>query len=69
MKFVDLCDVDLNSPVLNEVCFESGDNRNSKESSKKAGLHDLKNEIYCSYSLFASAITAFFEKARVNNTY
>lgn len=27
MKFVGLRDVDLNSPVLNEVCFESGDNR------------------------------------------
>lgn len=51
MKFMVLCDFDLNSPVLNEVCFESGDNRNSKESSKNAGLHDLKNEIYCSYSL------------------
>lgn len=60
MKFMVLYDFDLNSLVLNEVCFESGDNRNSKESSKNVGLHDLKIEIYCSYRLFGSAITAFF---------
>lgn len=42
------------------------DNRNSKESSKNAGLHDLKIEIYCSYRFFGSEITAFFEKAKVN---
>lgn len=60
MKFMVLYDFDLNSPVLNEVCFESGDNRNSKASSKNAGLHDLKIEIYYSYRLFRSAITAFF---------
>jgi len=60
MKFMVLCDFDLNSPVLNEVCFESGDNRNSKENSKNAGLHDLEIEIYCSYRLFGSEITTFF---------
>lgn len=60
MKFMVLCDFDLNSPVLNEVCFESGDNRNSKESSKNAGLHDLRIEIYCSGRLFGIEITAFF---------
>lgn len=69
MKFMVLCDFDLNSLVLNEVCFESGDNRNSKESSKNAGLHDLKFEIHCSNRLFRSEITAFFEKAKVNNTH
>lgn len=60
VRFMVWCDFDLNSLVLNEVCFESGDNRNSKGSSKNAGLHDLKMEIYCSYQLFGSEITAFF---------
>lgn len=59
------CDFDLNSLVLNEVCFESGDNRNSKGSSKNAGLHDLKMEIYCSYQLFGSEITAFLRKLKL----
>lgn len=59
------CDFDLNSLVLNEVCFESGDNRNSKGSSKNAGLPDLKMEIYCSYRLFGSEIAAFLRKLKL----
>lgn len=68
MKFMVLCDFDFNPPVLNEVRFESGSQRNSKESSKGAGLCDLKIEIYCSYRLVGSEIAAFFEKAKVSNT-
>lgn len=60
MKFMAFCDFDLNSLVLNEVCFESGDNRNSKESSKNAGLHGLEIGRYCSCRLFGSEISAFF---------
>lgn len=60
-----LCDFDFNSLVLNEVCFEFGDNRNSKESSKSAGLHDLKIEIYCSHRLFGSEITSFLRKLKL----
>lgn len=65
VKFMVWCDFDLNSLVLNEVCFESRDNRNSKGSSKNAGLHDLKMEIYCSYQLFGSEITAFLRKLKL----
>lgn len=56
MKFMVLCDFDLNPPVLNEAHFESGNKRNSKG----AGLLDLKIEIHCSCRLFGSQIAAFF---------
>lgn len=68
VKFMVLCDFDFNSFVWNEVCFEFGENRNSKESLKSAGLHDLNPELHCLYRPFGREITPLFGRAEVNNT-
>jgi len=53
---------------LFEMKFALNLERNSKESLKSAGLHDLNPELHCLYRPFGREITPLFGRAEVNNT-